>query len=174
MERGFSPGVCLGVGGPGREGGAGCGTDPGRAEPVVTWPHLCARKKRGRRWGPLNPGGTGSFDPLVRPDPVRTSLPAPIAHWPAPGSVSPAPATARGLALRVPAAHQLLPPGYGACGQRSDRQMAGQDPWCGCWCPWKGRALMSVSVLLLPGGPGVAGEEGGGGLRAWVWHFGNP
>lgn len=42
--------------------------------------------------------------------------------------------------------------------------MAGQDPSGGCWCPWKGRALMSVSVLLLPGGPGVAGEEGDGGL----------
>lgn len=55
MERGFSSGVCLGEGGPGREGGAGLGTNPGRAGPVVTMATLVCQEEEGTEVGSPEP-----------------------------------------------------------------------------------------------------------------------
>lgn len=55
MERGFSLGVCLGVGGPGREEGAGRGTDPDRAGLVVTMATLVCQEEEGMEVGSPEP-----------------------------------------------------------------------------------------------------------------------
>lgn len=89
---------------------------------------------------------------------------------------------ARSLQAALPAplltvvtpSHLHLGVGPAVRGQRSESEtpsavpMAGQDPWRGCWCPGVG-ALMSVSTLLSPGGPGVAERRAMGGLSARLW-----